>query len=61
MSMQSRLLTYGHSPAYLEVSNQEFINLTKGKIPHYRQKWKRIPHDARMIFQKGEEGLELEF
>ena len=28
MSMQSKLLGYGHSPVYLEISNKEFQDLT---------------------------------
>jgi hypothetical protein len=27
----------------LEVSKEEYFALTSGKIPYYKQKWKRVP------------------
>ena len=36
MSNQAKLLSYGHTPVYLEVNNQDYIKLTKGKLPFYR-------------------------
>lgn len=60
MSNQNKLLSYGHTPVYLEVNNQDYIKLTKGKLPFYRQKWKRIS-DKEIEYFKGEDGLELIF
>lgn len=58
-SNQAKLLSYGHTPVYLEVSNQEYIGLMNGEIPFFRQPWKRITSEVEYI--KGEEGLEVIF
>lgn len=60
MSNQAKLMSYGHSPVYLEVTNSDYQKLVKGKLPFYRQKWKRINY-ADLIYEKGEDGLEATF
>lgn len=52
-------MSYGHTPAYLEVNHQDYLKLIKGDLPFYRQKWKRVPGEV--DFCKGEEGLEAIF
>tara|TARA_B110000285_G_C15085012_1_gene595675 strand:- start:1081 stop:1269 length:189 start_codon:yes stop_codon:yes gene_type:complete len=42
MSNQSKLLSWGHTPVYLEVKHNEYLKLISGQLPFYRQKWKRI-------------------
>lgn len=59
MSNQAKLMSYGHMPVYLEVNHQDYLKLTKGQLPFYRQKWKRIPGE--IDYSKGEEGLEAIF
>ena len=58
--MQSKLLKYGHTPVYLEASNDEYRKLILGELPFYRQKWKRINID-KLSHEKGEEGVEVKF
>lgn len=58
-SNQAKLLSYGHTPVYLEVSDQEYNAFMNGEIPFYRQNWRRIPGEIEYI--KGEDGLEVIF
>ena len=59
MSNQAKLMSYGHMPVFLEVNHQDYLKLTRGKLPFYRQKWKRVPGE--IDYSKGEEGLEAIF
>lgn len=54
-SNQARLLSYGHKPVYLVLSQVEFIALKKGQIPVFSQRWQRVPSDVR--FRRSREGI----
>jgi hypothetical protein len=56
MSNQSKLLSWGHTPVYLEVKNNDYLKLTQGKLPFYRQKWKRMG-EKEVEFTKNSENL----
>ena len=59
LSNQAKLLSYGHTPVYLEVNNTDYQKLIRGELAFFRQKWKRI--DGGISYSKGDEGLELQF
>ena len=58
-SQQAKLLSYGHKPVYVILSNQEFQALQRGAVPVYSQKWQRIPNDV--TWRRGKEGLCVAF
>ena len=58
-SNQAKLLSYGHKPVFLVLSNQEFLQLQRGKVPVYSQKWQRIP--TNISYKRAREGLCVAF
>ena len=58
-SNQARLLSYGHKPVYLIVTNQEFLAIQRGQVPIHSQRWQRIPNECSC--KKAREGLCIAF
>ena len=58
-SQQAKLLSYGHKPVFLILSEKEFKRLKSGSIPVHSQKWQRIPAD--MTYKRAREGLCVAF
>ena len=41
-SNQAKLLSYGHTPVFLEVTHDQYVKLMNGELPMFRQNWKRM-------------------
>lgn len=46
LSMQHKLMSFGHKPVYLKVSKEEYQDLVSGKKGFYQQDWQRIPTEV---------------
>ena len=46
LSNQGKLLSYGHKPVYLKVSDEVYKELVNGKKAFYEQDWQRIPSEV---------------